>query len=101
MWTLPRPRTRSMEMVGSSRRVRSIDLRSYKDFARYVKNFPTTNLAVIFRGRLKVKRKGNYKFCLKSADGSYLYINKNIQINNGGRHSEKEKCALVPLDKGK
>ena len=101
MWTLPRPRTRSMEMVGSSNEVRSINLRSYNDFARYVKNFPTKNLAVIFRGRLKVKRNGNYKFCLKSADGSYLYINEKIQINNGGRHNEKEECALVPLDKGK
>ena len=90
-----------MEEVGSSREVRSINLRSYNDFARYVKNFPTENLAVIFRGSLKVKRNGNYKFCLKSADGSYLYINEKMQIDNGGRHNEKEECALVPLVKGK
>lgn len=95
-----RPLTRAMDFVGSSDVVTRINFDSTKDFQKYVKDFPSSNFAVIFYGNLKIAEAGAYNFCLKSADGSFLYVNGDLVISNGGRHSTKEVCHLSQLKAG-
>ena len=59
----------------------------------YTKGFPTPemqtvveNFAIRFRGELAVDTPGTYTFWLLSDDGSKLYINGNLVINNDGIH---------------
>ncbi len=59
----------------------------------YTKGFPTPekqtvveNFAVRFRGKLAVDTPGKYVFWLLSDDGSKLYINSTLVINNDGVH---------------
>ena len=95
-----KPQTRSMDLVGTSNVVRAIDFHHHAHFRKYVPTFPHRNLAVIFYGNLKIQTAGDYNFCLKSADGSYLYVNGAQKISNGGRHGVKEVCNLMRLKAG-
>ena len=95
-----RPLTRSMQLVGTSNSVSTIDFHHRVDWQQYVKDFPHQNLAVIFYGNLKITQPGDYQICAKSADGSYVYVNGNQVINNGGRHGVKEVCHLMRLKAG-
>ena len=59
----------------------------------YTKGFPTPelhtvieNFAIRFRGELTVDTSGTYTFWLLSDDGSKLYINDDLVINNDGIH---------------
>jgi len=95
-----RPMTRAMDLVGSSNTVTAIDFDSRSDFRKYVKDFPSSNLAVIFYGNPKITMAGNYNYCLKSADGSYMYLDGHLIIANGGRHGTKEVCHLTHMKAG-
>jgi len=95
-----RPATRSMDLVGTSTTVSAIDFDSSADFQVYVKDFPSSNLAVLFYGNPKIHTAGSYNYCLKSADGAYMYLDGNLVISNGGRHGVKEVCHLTPMTTG-
>ena len=59
----------------------------------YTTGFPTAkmesvvdNFAIRFRGRLAIETPGTYTFALNSDDGSKLYINQNLVVDNDGIH---------------
>ena len=95
-----RPSTRSMQLVGTSHSVNTIDFAQRGDWVKYVKDFPDRNLAVILYGNLHIESAGDYRICASSADGSYVYMNGDLIIDNGGRHGVQEKCQLMTLKKG-
>ena len=51
-------------------------------------------------GSIRADVAGTYRFFLKSDDGSKLFINRALVINNDGRHVTKEVSASVALSKG-
>ncbi|MEE2705565.1 MAG: PA14 domain-containing protein [Planctomycetota bacterium] len=53
-----------------------------------------------FRTTLVVPRDGFYEFYLKSDDGSRLYVNGKLLIDNDGKHPPTEKQGRVALRKG-
>lgn len=53
-----------------------------------------------FTGYLRITCPGTYTFYLNSDDGSWLEINGNTVIDNGGLHSPKEKTGQVYLSNG-
>jgi len=53
-----------------------------------------------FDGYLQVPEDGLYKFELTSDDGSYLYVNNNLLIDNDGRHSAVGKTGTIALAAG-
>ncbi len=62
----------------------------------YTEGFPTAkmesvvdNFAIRFRGRLAIETSGNYTFALNSDDGSKLYINRNLVVDNDGIHTPR------------
>ena len=59
-----------------------------------------TNIIVDFQGTLKVEQDMNVDFRLVSDDGSFLYINNRLIINNGGYHAAEAKDGEVILKAG-
>lgn len=58
------------------------------------------DFAVIFNSTLVIPEDGSYKFELASDDGSKLYIDRELVINNDGSHSFMSRFATVELKKG-
>ncbi|WP_051315716.1 alkaline phosphatase family protein [Arenibacter certesii] len=58
-------------------------------------------LAMVFTTYFKVEVPGNYTFYISSDDGSKLYVNDKIVVDNDGNHGVKEKNGRIMLAKGK
>ena len=73
----------------------------------YIQGFPTPdkqgvveNFAIHFRGKLAVDTPGIYMFEIYSDDGTKLYINGELVLDNDGVHAPKTKRAYVALTAG-
>ena len=58
------------------------------------------NYALIFNGYIKINEDGVYTFYLSSNDGSILYINDELAINNDGAHGKREESGMLSLRQG-
>ncbi|WP_315853185.1 family 20 glycosylhydrolase [Mucilaginibacter robiniae] len=59
-----------------------------------------TNFGLIFTGYIKVDTDGKYIFATQSGDGSTLYIDDQLIVDNDGKHSLYEQPGEVLLQKG-
>lgn len=75
-------------------------------------NFPSTsgvfatsgrsdNVGAVFESLLEVPTTGWYTLSVESDDGSLLYIDDDLVINNDGLHGMVERTATVPMAAGK
>ncbi|MCG8580001.1 MAG: family 20 glycosylhydrolase [Bacteroidales bacterium] len=55
---------------------------------------------LIYEGYFNADKKGIYKFALNSDDGSALYINNEMVVNNDGIHGKKIENGAIALNKG-
>ena len=53
-----------------------------------------------WQGYLNVDQTTGYQFATESDDGSMLYIDGQLIVNNGGDHGLQEKSGLVYLQRG-
>ena len=60
-----------------------------------------TNIIVEYTGSISVQENTNVDFRLVSDDGSYLFINDKLVIDNGGYHGTEARDGEVILDAGK
>src|SRR6185369_10587497 len=51
-----------------------------------------------YTGTFKVKKSGRYFFSLTSDDGSKLFIDDSLVIDNDGLHSQRERSGEIDLD---
>ncbi|MFY0608276.1 MAG: DUF1080 domain-containing protein [Cyclobacteriaceae bacterium] len=58
-------------------------------------------IAIIFKGKIDIRKSGSYSFRIFSDDGSWLFIDGKEVINNGGYHGPTKKDGEVYLKKGK
>jgi len=56
--------------------------------------------AIDYSGRFWVEKPGEYDFSLTSDDGSNLYIDGELIVNNDGIHSTQERSGTVLLSRG-
>jgi len=54
-----------------------------------------------FRGVIQIARAGTYTFFTDSDDGSRLWINGKLIVNNGGLHTRRERSGKIALPAGK
>ncbi|MCK5347173.1 MAG: chitobiase/beta-hexosaminidase C-terminal domain-containing protein, partial [Candidatus Heimdallarchaeota archaeon] len=54
----------------------------------------------VFSGHLYIPKRGSYTISTISNDGSKLYLNDNLLINNDGEHGMREVEAVITLQKG-
>ncbi len=66
------------------------------DFLNYQENF-----IINFKGNLEIKKEGSYDFRLISDDGSLLFIDDNLIIDNSGAHGPQIRDGEIFLKKGK
>ncbi len=64
-------------------------------------DMPTDNFSVRWMGRFVPEKTGIYRFILKSDDGSRLFLDNELVIDNWGAHAAQEKWKEVPLEAGK
>ena len=70
------------------------------NFSTIVKGETAESFRATFSGYIKITQRGVYTFSVKSDDGSYLYINGELIVDNGGGHSATEKAGHVALYPG-
>ena len=58
------------------------------------------NFSMYFFGYIKVPKRALYRFSLESDDGSKLFLDDRLVINNDGLHAMTEKSAEAGLNKG-
>jgi len=58
------------------------------------------NYGFVFKGYLYIPKAGTYTLSTISNDGSQLYLNNNLLINNDGEHGMKEVVSVVTLTEG-
>ena len=58
------------------------------------------DFALRFRGVISVPTDGDYKFYTSSDDGTRLYIDEKVVVENGGIHPDQERSAPVKLTRG-
>lgn len=56
--------------------------------------------SIEWEGYIQISKKGIYKFATRSDDGSQLYLNERIIVDNGGCHSLRYVSSNILLDKG-
>jgi beta-glucosidase len=63
-------------------------------------NFPADNFSVRWTGKLKVPKTGVYKFYLVSDDGSRMFLDDRLVVDNWGDHGRRMKAGAVTLQQG-
>jgi hypothetical protein len=59
------------------------------------------NTALVFQGQINIETDGQYTFSTLSDDGSKLYIDGKLTVDNDGDHGVQEKQGSITLSKGK
>ncbi len=59
-----------------------------------------TNIKIVFRSQITIDKEDSYDFRLISDDGSYLFIDDQMIIDNGGNHAFKAVDGEMYLKKG-
>jgi hypothetical protein len=58
------------------------------------------HFALRYTGRLRIDKSGKYNFYLNSDDGSRLFIDGSLVVNNDERHLETTVCGTIELEAG-
>ena len=64
------------------------------------KGQPKSRFTNSFKGFVNIPKSGDYVFAVKSDDGSRLYIDGQLVVNNDGKHGMIEKRKRIVLNKG-
>ena len=78
----------------------TINLRDYNQFQSVVPNVPDANYAWVIYGSIKIVTEGSYDLCITSDDGSRLFVDGALLVDNEGLHGALEKCGTLSLTKG-
>ena len=65
------------------------------------KEVPPMNFAVQLKSFIQTDKPGKYTFYVTSNDGSKLYIDNNLLVDNDGEHGTKEMSNSITLEKGR
>ena len=78
----------------------SVAFRNAREFRQGAPDFPSENVAGVWKGDFEVVQGGKYRFFLRSRGGSHLWIDGIEIVNNGGRHGAKTKRGSMELASG-
>ncbi len=60
-----------------------------------------SHFGIQFLGNIEIKKSGTYTFYTTSDDGSMLYVDGQLVVNNDGDHGPMTKSGQIALKKGK
>ena len=61
---------------------------------------PKLNFALRLESRMRIDKSGSYTFYISSNDGSKLYIDDKLVVDNDGEHGAKEMSNSLELSSG-
>lgn len=93
------PSLDALEYLGQAT-VPYINMHGVHTFRRYLSATPRYNFVAVFYGQTMIQTGGEYTWCTRSSDGSELYINDALFVNNKGRHSDKKVCGKKRVPRG-
>ena len=70
------------------------DVSLYFGLAQIVKETPYYRYMWVYTGGVVILKKGKYTVCSSSDDGSKVWIEGKLEIDNDGLHSEKEVASI-------
>jgi hypothetical protein len=74
-------------------------LNYHDDFANDIPGTPDENFALVATGAITLSP-GEHTFCTASDDGSWLYLDGALLVNNGGLHGTVKVCQTTSVAKG-
>ena len=93
------PDVSDLQLVGTAKLLQ-VNFHSVADFQSVISKTPAGQFVWIIDGKVVIKTAGQYKLCITSDDGSYLYLNGNLVVSNGGLHGDVKQCSTVALTAG-
>jgi hypothetical protein len=96
---LSMPAMQALQYVGQAT-VPYVNFHGVHTFRKYLGATPRYNFVAVFYGQHQVKTGGTYTWCARSSDGSELYINGKLVVNNKGRHGDKNLCQKQRVARG-
>jgi PA14 domain/Dolichyl-phosphate-mannose-protein mannosyltransferase len=73
---------------------------SSNNFRRAWSDAVPEDFSVTWSGKLVILRGGTYTFSIDSDDGSSVYVDQQLLIDNPGRHETQRKSATIALSRG-
>jgi hypothetical protein len=71
----------------------------HDDFAKDFPGTPADDFALIATSSIAVSA-GYHRFCINSDDGSSLFVDSRLLVDNQGLHSASSACQVLYLDEG-
>ena len=56
--------------------------------------------SILWRGKIAIPSSGLYTFGTRSDDGSFVFIDKQLVVDNGGSHGAEDRSGQIQLDEG-
>ena len=78
----------------------TIDFSAIEDFEIVAADFPPNYFAAIWQGVIRVERAGQYTFSTISEDGSHLWVDSFMVVDNGGMHGVQKVSSSMRLSRG-
>jgi hypothetical protein len=78
----------------------NINFKNDAEFAKLDKAFPTDKFACEWTGKINIIKEGKYTFSTTSDDGSRLWVNDRMIVDNWGLHGDREMNDVIELKAG-
>ncbi len=56
--------------------------------------------SILWRGKIAIPESGIYTFGTRSDDGSYVYVDGQLVVDNGGSHGAEDRSGVIQLEQG-
>uniref|UniRef100_A0A7S0E7L5 PA14 domain-containing protein n=1 Tax=Hanusia phi TaxID=3032 RepID=A0A7S0E7L5_9CRYP len=73
----------------------NVDFDRVEELDQYIANVPREDMVGAWYGKIEIRQAGSYDFCLSSNDGSKMYYDDQLIVDNDGPHGERKKCATL------
>ena len=91
----------SFKKIPDMRRLKAVETGTVLKMNLNALEVPEENFALLFSGYINIDKKGVYTFYLSSNDGSKLFLNNKLLVDNDGEHGPGERSRKIELSKGK
>ena len=89
-----------LKKVGQKTGIKEVKLRSLSQARQLVPQTPSSNYMWVFYGVVRIETAGKYTFCSTSDDGSRLFVDNVMIVNNDGLHGARRYCGSKHLIQG-
>ncbi|WP_217637572.1 alkaline phosphatase family protein [Cellulophaga baltica] len=79
----------------------NVERSTFEITSEEVKELIKSNTVFRFKSGLQIEENGSYQFSTRSDDGSQLFIDGELVVDNDGDHGVREKSGTIELSKGK